>query len=400
MPQTRPLLPFWVACLFVFTIFSRELGYTSIAGIDYDLIGYNFFILYFLTQLRHFFLNQKIIVLLFILLIGSLASKIFLDMDFLPFWKQFIPITIIYLASYDVMCRYNYKSLFEIYVKIGYYTAVFGIIQFFAKLFFGLQIMTDYSQLFLDSIALEPSHYAIIIMPACIYTLYYFRVYKTQAIVLAAALLLTTSSTAYLVLLVLLLIMYRRVQLLLIMAPLLYFVFNNVLLNYDKFYIRYMGFATYFETNNFNQVYAATSISFLSNLEVAWAAIKANPIFGCGLGGHEEMYLRYFENSSFRFSYLYKLNAASAHSLIIRILSETGLIGFFFYLWALWKSLLLKADDYHRIISIACLSHFLGKALKLGGYFDYGTPFFAMILLFNFLDYYANRRSNEKTVVA
>lgn len=383
----KPILPVWVTWLFVFTIFSREIGLTSIGGIDYDLFAYNFFILYLLVQLRGFYLNQKLIVSLVLLVITGISAKILLSLEFQPFWKQFIPITIIYLVSYDAFCRVNYRTLFRIYTEIGYYTAIFGIIQILAKLFFGIKLMTDYNQLFVDSIAPEPSHYAVIIMPACIYKLYYFRQNKLQASVLIIALILTTSSTAYITLLVLLLIIYRRIQILILLIPVLYFVFNNVLLNVEKFNMRLTGFTSYFETNSFNRVYAATSVSFLSNLEVALYSIKNSPLLGCGLGGHEEMYKRYFEDSSFRFNYMYGMNSISAHSLIIRILSETGLIGFGLYIIGLWKSLLLKADDFHRIISIACLSHFVGKALKLGGYFDYGTPFFAMLLLFNYLDY-------------
>lgn len=383
----KAILPVWVIWFFVFTIFSREIGLTTIAGVDYDLFAYNFFILYLLVQLKDFYINQKLIVALVLLVVAGIAAKVILSLEFQPFWKQFIPITIIYLVSYDAFCRVNYRILFKIYTEIGYYTAIFGIIQILAKLFFGLKLMTDYNQLFVDSIALEPSHYAVIIMPACIYKLYYFRQNKTQATVLMIALILTTSSTAYITLLVLLLIIYRRTQILILLVPLLYFVFNNILLNVEKFNMRLTGFTSYFETNSFNRVYAATSVSFLSNLEVALYSIKSNPLLGCGLGGHEEMYQKYFEDSSFRFNYMYGMNSISAHSLLIRILSETGLIGFGLYLIGLWKSLLLKADDFHRIISISCLSHFIGKALKLGGYFDYGTPFFAMLLLFNYLDY-------------
>lgn len=388
-------LPTWVAWLFVFTIFSRELGLTSIAGVDYDLISYNFFILYFITQLRYFKVSQQLIAGLFLIFVASILSKLYLHLNLAPMWKQIIPIIIIYVASYDAFKKVNYYSLFQIYFVISYYTAVLGLVQFFLKLFTGIKIFTGYSALFVDSIAPEPSHYAIIILPAVIYGLFYLKKHKQQSLVLIAALLLTTSSTAYVVLLIMLLILYRRIQYLLFMIPVLYFVFNNFLLTYDKFYFRFLGFKNYFENQSLRAGQAATSVSFLSNLEVAIFSVKSNPIFGSGLGGHEEMYHRYFSQSSFKLSYMYGLNAASAHSLLIRILSETGILGFGLYLWGLWRSLLLTADDYHRVISIACLSHFIGKAMKLGGYFDYGTPFFLMVLVFNYIDYRSSRE--EKT---
>ncbi len=380
-------VPIWVAWLFVFTVFSREIGYASIAGIDFDLISYTFFILYFLIQLRSLYINQYVVGILFLIFVSSLISKIYLEFQLQPLFKQFIPISLLYICSYDIFYRISYKKLFQLYFRISYLTAIFGLIQFWVKFFFGIKLLTDYSQIFVDSIAPEPSHYAIIILPAVTYSIFYFRQYKLQAFILILALLLTTSSTAYLVLLVVLLLIYRRIQYLLFIGPILFLIFNNFLFSYDKFYIRYLGFASYFENRNFNRIYAATSVSFLSNAEVALASIKQSPLLGSGLGGHEEMYAKHYASSAFRFSYIYGINAASAHSLLIRIISELGIVGFVCYIWGLIKSLLLGADDYHRVISIACLSHFLGKALKLGGYFDYGTPFFAMLLFFNFLDY-------------
>ena len=88
----KSALPVWVIWLFVFTVFSREIGYTSIAGIDYDLIAYNFFILYLLAQLRNFYLNTKLVVTLGLLILAGIGAKIYLNLDFQPFWKQFIPI--------------------------------------------------------------------------------------------------------------------------------------------------------------------------------------------------------------------------------------------------------------------------------------------------------------------
>jgi O-antigen ligase len=171
-------------------------------------------------------------------------------------------------------------------------------------------------------------------------------------------------------------------------------VYTNVLLEYDKFGSRFLGFQNYFKSRDLNKVVTATSVSFLSNLEVAFESIKRNPLFGSGLGGHSEMYTLYFKESAFKYSYLYGTNSPSGHSLLIRILSEAGLMGFLAVGWGLFKVTLLRADNYHRIISLACIAHFFGKALKLGGYFDYGTPFFAMILVFNYWDY---KQSLKKT---
>lgn len=389
----KPAIPVWVAYLFVFTIFSRELGHTTLAGIDYDLISYNFFILYFLGQLWHFLLNRKMVILLFVVLIISLLTKLQIGLSITPMLKQIIPIALLYLVSYDVFCRYDYRVLFGHYLTISYFAAIFGIIQLLVKIFFNVKLLTPYNDLFVDSIALEPSHYAAIILPAAIYSFYYFIDNKLRAAIIILSLLLTTSSTAYVVMLLVLVIIYRKFQYTLLIIPVVYFIYTSVLLNYNKFYFRYIGFVSYLDGDaGLNKITSGTTLSFLSNAEVMWAGIKKNPLFGVGLGGHEEMYDIYFQNSSFRYMRLYGLNAASAHSLLIRIISEFGLVGLIAYVYGLGKSLLLKANTYHRIISIACFSHFLSKAFKLGGYFDYGTPFFAMMLLFN---YWAYKKETE-----
>jgi O-antigen ligase len=120
-----------------------------------------------------------------------------------------------------------------------------------------------------------------------------------------------------------------------------------------------------------------------SNLDVAFYTIKQSLLTGSGLGGHEEMYYRRFEYDSFRYNYYYGLNAKSAHSLSIRILSEFGILGFGLYLFTLIKNVMFFKSKVPKAIALACLSHFLCKTLKLGGYIDYGTPFFLCMLILN-----------------
>ena len=182
---------------------------------------------------------------------------------------------------------------------------------------------------------------------------------------------------------------------LIILIPAIYFFYSNVFLDVDRFQLRLRGFSDYFDKGRLDQVRSATSLSFLSNFEVAQYTIQKSPIIGSGLGGNEGMYDRYFETDIFRFHYLYGLNAPSAHNLLIRIFSELGLAGGLVYIYLLIKGLILNAPVVYRLISIAALSHFLCRALKLGGYFDYATPFFVMIMWFNFKEYRMIKNKNK-----
>ncbi|MDF1884570.1 hypothetical protein JHD49_11525, partial [Sulfurimonas sp. SAG-AH-194-C21] len=122
-----------------------------------------------------------------------------------------------------------------------------------------------------------------------------------------------------------------------------------------------------------------TTFSFVSNLEIAIGNFIRTFGFGIGLGGHEEMYYRYMTKDIF-LSYYYGINAASAHSLTIRIISELGIMGIFIYIILFYKVFKIKSLEYSAI-AWASLSHFIVKSFKLGGYFDYGSLFFLLLII-------------------
>lgn len=386
-------LPAWVVFVFVASVFSKEVGHATIAGIDYDLIGYNFCVIYLLIMFKDFYFNRSMLFYFGFLLIAGIISKLYLNYLFAPFWKQYIPLVVIYSVTYDVFKRCNYRDLFEIYFQFAFYSAIFGYIQLFVKVATGIQLLTKYSGWFIDSVAYEPSHYAVLMMPAAVYAMMYFKRHVTKSIVVIGAVILTFSSTAIMAMLISVALLYQGFFYFLLILPLLYFVFTTFLVQVESLRSRLEGFTDYFEYGTFNKVKSATSISFLSNTEVAIQSLKENPLLGSGLGGHEEMYKDYYANSYFRFHYLYGINANSGHNLLIRIVSETGLLGAFLYIRAIFVGLIFNPSVPHRIISIACFSHFFCRAMKLGGYFDYGTPFFAMMMIFNYYDYKYNYKN-------
>ncbi|MBL7736797.1 MAG: hypothetical protein JNL51_15165 [Chitinophagaceae bacterium] len=386
-------LPIGLMYLFVFTVFSKEVGHTGLFGIDYDFIGYNFCIFYLLFHINSLYVSRNINLFLSYLFVSSILSKLYLGLELPPLFKQFIPTAVIFLVTYDFFVRSrNYALLFKIYITISYYTALFGLLQLGVKFFFGINLLTNYYALFIDSIAYEPSHYAALILPACVYSIFNYKKDKLRATVILLAMFGTFSVTSYVVMAVAIALIFLNPVYLLIVVPLLYYLYFYVFLSFDKFAYRQSGFDIYFEHRNLMKVKSGTTLSFLSNAEVARYTITKSPLLGSGLGGHEEMYYKFYSTQAFRMHYLFGLNAPSAHSLIIRVFSELGLAGGIFYLWFLMRNLILRGERNHRMISIACLTHFLCKFLKLGGYFDYGTPFFAMMYIFNFHDYVKTKR--------
>jgi O-antigen ligase len=382
----------WPEIFFILSVFTKEIGTRNVLGFDFDLISYTFFILYFIINITSV-LNPKTapVAMLLYMTISSIVSIAVLDLKFDGFFKGMIPIIIMMTSGFAILKGRGIHQVFLLYVKITYWTAIFGIIQVILSTFFGIMIL-ELDRGRLDSIAYEPSHYASILMPALIYTFVHFRKFKKYFFVMLTALILTFNLTGYLVFIALFTIARFNPIYILVSVPVAYFVFFNVLPTLTtNFSTRFND--TFATLNGTKDIFTntlevnGTTLSFFSNFDVAKSVLNASPLTGCGIGGHEEMYYRHFQGSSFMSNYYYGLNAKSAHSLSIRILSELGFVGMGLYIFVLVRNFVIPRHGVNFAISLACLGHFLCKSFKLGGYIDYGTPFFFIILILNAREY-------------
>ena len=370
--------------LFVFTVFSKELFSISVGGFSADLYGYS--ILTLSLFLFRPIISKKLLIIYLILVSGSFFSLLFLNLPFGPYIKQVITIFLTFFGTYNIMVRYkdNLNTLILTYINVAFISAIFGLVQLLLS-YLGVNILIKVP-LHLDSIAYEPSHYAAIIMPAVCISLFQFKQYRNKALVLVTALVLTKAFSAVVVLGVVLIIRYSKwysvIPASAIMAGILFFTIQN----YEHFAQRFYGMIDVYQARDYGTgtTPTGTAASFASNLDVAIYTVKQSPTFGSGFGGHETMYERRFAGTLFAQDWFYQLNRRSAHSLTIRILSELGLLGFLgFIVFILTHWVKKKSNYYHYVISLACISHFLCKSLKLGGYIDYGTPFFFCLLIVN-----------------
>ena len=358
-----------------------------------DSFAYLFFCFYFLFRNKNLFFHKKYFLVLSIWLATSFFSAIWFNFDLSLILKQFVPITIIFLVCYDILYRRKLKLalIFQFYVTISYYVAVFGIVQWTLSLF-GINLLIKEPGL-LDSITFEPSHYAAIILPALVYSIMNNGLLNRKSCILLSSLILTFSLTGYLVLITTFLIPRLKFRSIPVIVISLLIVSISLKYSPKRITERIDSLTLFSNTLEYSDATTNLSVvSIMSNAEVALYSITKSPIFGAGMGGHEGMYEKYFENSNFKNHLRYKINNNSGHSLTIRIISEAGIIGFIAFLSFLFRSYIPKKslnkslNDFH-IISLCCLSHFICKSFKLGGYFDYGTPFFFTILLLNLLMY-------------
>lgn len=364
----------------VFSVFTKEIGSSIVFGIEFDFIGYTFFILYFIERIltKRLMLTRDYLFVVLCLLVIHFFQVLLWQANYLGVLKQLVPILIIYTALFDIMQRCFVEGIFKLYVKLAYYSAVFGLIQFAFK-FANINLLS-HGYMRLDSVAYEPSHYASILIPSLLYTTVYFKSYKKEFFVQLLALFLTFSLTSYVVYGTVILIALNQVQYLFLLIPLSFFVYINFIYSNTEFSYRIDGVMNFLKTGDMTGIHG-TPLSFATNMRVAIESIKHNVFFGSGLGGHESKYFEVIEKTDISYGYLYGLNAKSAHSLSIRVISELGLVGFVWYVYIMIRNFFLVLSVEERTITVACVSHFLCKTMKLGGYFDYGTPFFFLMLV-------------------
>lgn len=384
--------------LLVLAIFSKELFTWTVGGIMVDFYGYLFLGFVFVILLSVLRINLYVLILYLWLIFSSLFIIYFHKISLFPFLKQAIPISFIYLGTYHILSSYRYSitAIFTMYVKISFYTAVFGIIQYFLHKV-GISIIIGFTGK-LDSIAYEPSHYAAIIMPAVVYTTFQYKKYKMEVVVFLLALAFTESLTSLAIFLIALVIPWLKLLYIPFISLFFWGMYHVIPMLHEDFEKRIEGTLAVFSKNDYTTetTTAGTVASFASNFDVALYTAKKFPLTGSGLGGHETMYERRFKGTLFENDWFYGLNQKSAHSLSIRILSEMGFLGLGLYIFFLFKMYIKRKETLiFHIISLSCISHFLCKTLKLGGYIDYGTPFFFCMLILNLSLYKEFRKTNR-----
>ena len=286
---------------------------------------------------------------------------------------------------YSYLKETGIEFFFKNYVKVSLWVAILGLIQFSLKLI-GISIFSRYTSLVnLHSIVTEPSHYVVVILPACVFAYFYYDQYKNEFWILLISLVLTLKLTAFLSLFLIYILIKRRIRNWFFAVPIGY-LFFLYLITFDQYSFRLFSTFNYLFFGEYYDIIHGTPLSFLSNLSVAIDSAN-NFIFGGGLGSHPYAYDLYFKNNDwFGVDYQFGMNKNSGHSLTLRILSEFGYMGLLFFLYFFFLSYnKLKGDKLRLPMFYAVLSHFIAKSIKLGGYIDFGTPIFLAVILILFL---------------
>lgn len=391
--------------------------------------GYVFilaFLAVYILRYRRVVINANFLVLLVIFTTSSLVNVYLGNVTLFLMTKQVLGILITGAAYYLLIKVNNYdiNRLFKIYLRIALVVAAIGIFQEFSYLV-GFKIGYDYSWMWMirkwavgnaeklrllrvNSIFMEPSHFAISMAPA--FFVSFINVFKHpifslrlkwDSLIIVASYILTFSAVAYIAILISILIfLYSKgLRYLLwagIIMPILAFSAYISLLDIR---MRINDTAAFFIYPRVTPDTHMSVYSLVSNAFVAFNSFIDNLLFGLGLGSHPVSYDKFLSlgvaKGLMQYNYLTskypEVCKGDAGSLFLRLLSETGLFGIIAVFYFIFK-FRVKSDSNKNllIISNAVFILFILQLLRQGHYFYNGLFFFVWIY------YFAYRISKSK----
>ena len=382
---------------------------------------FEFYIHYivFVVYLPIFFIKFKIpknitILLLSIFLISSI-NIIFNNLDWFSMIKVWGGAFLSFYFYYFVYLYFNKDivKLFSYYLKFCMFLLIVGFVQLISyKLNFKIGYDYSYSLGFnkwglvengglfgikINSLLAEPAQLAIVTIPAffvsinnVIFKENYFIKNKLFNYLIIFVYLSITSSTGYIGILICLLILAIKRKFYNIIFGLIGSFLILILLyqNISEFRIRLdaaFEISNSFENDISKKVANTSTFTLYDNYIVTKNNFLNNPIFGSGIGSHEIAFNKFSLTKKFFDLNVYANNSKDANSLFLRIISETGLVGFFYVFYIIFSrfKILNKVNKLEFIISISLLILILLSFLRQGNYFLNGLPLIFIMFYYN-----------------
>jgi hypothetical protein len=376
-------------------------------------LGYGPFIAFYLL-LPIFFLKyrvpfREIAWVVFVLIVGAsgaitgdiptgvyikVAGSIILPYVFYAYvWRHF---------EYDV------ERLFTIYLKGAYVISIIGLLLFidsflgnnllhFLQSFIYIDIVDASFGIRLASLLGEPTYFANIILPAGVVAMMRLVVKKNvgigidymtkrKAVVFTISLLLTYSAIAFLGLLlggVLLLLRHGAIRYA-IVIPLILVIARIIIFQVPELEERYQGVLSVSSEKSQTGEFHGSSFILFNHAYITWMNLNENPLFGTGLGTHS-LATDKFSLGNEGVEYHYRTqNAQDASSMLLRILSELGILGGILVFIFLRRNFIPRVPDdpVLWLISTAIFVTIVMQLLRQGNYILNGFPFFVLGFVF------------------
>ena len=352
----------------------------------------------------------------FAFLIIGLVNVSLLNNSIFNFVKIFLGliVSIYFFYSLLYLKNFNVKLYFKIYCKLCLIVSFIGLAQVISFLI-NFKYGFDYTWIFnkwgfikggivgirVNSILAEPSQLGIVLSPALFVsvrnlirrkTLYFKR---WQSLLIVFIVILTTSTIAYFGLLLVILINTKSFKLRYILIGLIISVFGFFLAyrNVNEFKLRVDAAKGLWIEENFDIANTNNSSFVLyNNLHIAKQNLLRHPLFGTGLGSHEFAF-KNFSLTKKLLNYRFEFNVKDGNSLLIRLCTETGLIGVILIILFCVRNLIIEKEKNEKfeikyVISNAIFILIVLSLLRQGNYMLNGLPLM-------FLMYFYNNHQNQ-----
>ncbi|MFM2201743.1 MAG: hypothetical protein RL040_943 [Bacteroidota bacterium] len=394
----------------MFRKFSIFLIFASLYAFSYVFfkVPFEFYLAYliFILYMPFFFAKfgiPKWPVLVFLpLLFSGIIFCLTGDNNFQQFFKIFIGFFASCLFYHYVVQSYDFdlKELFRLYLISAYVVTIIGIVQLvsypigFKPGYNFLWIFNKWNPSYgglgvrMSSVFSEPAYFAATISPAfftAVYNLFQRQtvfISKFQSVVIAIVYPLSFSSLGILAIfftIILLLVNLGTIRYSLIFLPLLAVTIDYSYKNVPEFRDRWDGTIEIYTTDNiYDYDIHGSSFVLYNNSHVAWENFKKHPIFGTGLGGHPTAFDKYTltqEEGAVQIDF----NKMDANSMLLRLMSETGIYGMAVMILLLircWISKPNAIDNETWVMSNGLTIIILVYLIRQGHYFINGFPLF------------------------
>ena len=379
-------------------------------------IGYLIYLFLLPGFIRKYGFNRSLVWIFGLLLISGVFHVLIGNNETGQFIKIYAGVLLSYFFYNYVILEFDFdiSRLFKWYLKGAYYSAVIGAIQFISfQVGFGPGYRFNWILnkwgfipggnfgIRLNSIFGEPTYLGAVLSAAFFVSVYNFLSKKSfyltkfQSALIIVIYILSFSGLGQVgifLTLALLAISFGLLRYIYVLIPLAVFLFSLFYNNSKDFRERFDSIITLFSTGKFElgKTHGSSFILY-NNYVVAIENVSHNTLFGSGLGSHPMAFAKYSTARNFT-TYGFNLNSQDANSMLLRLISETGIFGVGIFIFLIFRGYVrrdLNNETYHWIVSNSILVMILLNLFRQGHYFLNGFPFFVILYYYNSVSYKA-----------
>lgn len=384
-------------------------------------LGYVIFVAMLPSYFLKYGLNRNLLLIFLTLFVTGLFNIIIGNNTPEQFFKVFTGLSLSYFFYYYVINEYKFdvEQLFKWYLKGCYIAAIIGAIQFIS---FQIGFEPGYNfkpplnkwgvivggnfGIRVNSVFGEPTYLGAVFSAAFLVSLYnlfrketyYLSKFQSSLIIIIYILSFSgLGQIGILLSVILIAVNFGLVRYFILFIPIGLYLFKIMYDNVKEFRERYDSLIDLFSGGKF-QLGKTHGSSFIlyNNFKVALENFKTNFMFGSGIGSHQYAFEKFSIAKTIKV-YGFNLNSADANSMLLRLISETGLFGVSIFVFIIFKGYVLRDPDRpsnHWLISNGILVMILLNLFRQGHYFLNGFPFFVLLYLYNKIAYEKFRADN------